>query len=66
MKPNNSLSLIRSLVGLLYIGLGVYIWKTKSFVVPLSETSAFALGMVMAAYGLFRCYTSYQNFKNKE
>jgi hypothetical protein len=63
---SNPLALIRSFVGLLYIGLGIYIWKTKSFVVPLSETSAFALGLVMGAYGLFRCYTSYQSFRNKE
>lgn len=55
---------MRAFVSLFYIGFGIYVWVTKSFVVKLSDTPAFALGLVLIAYGLFRGYTSYTAYKN--
>lgn len=52
------------LFALVYMVLGYYVIKLKWLMVPLDNNIAWALGILLIAYGIFRAYRAYLHYKD--
>jgi hypothetical protein len=52
-------------LGLCYVGMGVFVIMKHWFLVKISESTAWPLGILLAAYGLFRVYRAYVTLKKE-
>ena len=52
------------LFALVYMVLGYYVIKLKWLMVPLDNNIAWALGILLIVYGIFRAYRAYLHYKD--
>lgn len=60
------LNYLSLLVGLLYIGMGIFVIIRKTFAVPLETNTAYALSAVLIAYGVFRIVRAIYRLRKKD
>ena len=60
------LNYLSLLVGLLYIAMGIFVIIRKTFAVPLETNTAYGLGIVLIAYGLFRIGRAVYRLRKKD
>lgn len=58
-------NILSFIVGGLYLIMGVFVMVKKSFATPLEPLSAYALGGLLCAYGIFRLIRAYLKLKQK-
>lgn len=57
---------INIIMGILYIGIGVFVFWTEWFISELNPVAAKALGILFIVYGIFRIYRGLQAIRTKD
>ncbi|QCX53397.1 DUF308 domain-containing protein [Elizabethkingia sp. JS20170427COW] len=50
--------------GILYIVVGIFVIKYKTFIIQLDANASYAFGAVLILYGIFRMVRAYLQIKN--
>ena len=60
---NSVFQLLVGFMGLAYIAFGGFVIKNHWFMVHLTSFVSWAMGSLLIAYGAFRMYRAYKNYK---